>query len=1354
MIKQKRNGWGLMRRVLACCLLLLTFILSSNGLAQDKIVSPWEEVVPTARFGYGSLLSVYWSPLTGQLAASSERGLQYYDEDLTIQGERDFGDTPNQGVIFSPDMRFVALQEAQGLIVRNTYTWEPIVALNTFTAPSWSPDSKRLALWMDGVLQIWDVERAMVLFKLTQLISDGAAVQWSPDGQVIAVPAGETIVMVNALTGDIVRIHDFAQINDFQWSRDGRWFIIAGLRDPLPFDYKHPLKATQLVRLDAVTGEMVMTYDLAQGQPTNNIYTTSSPVSISPDGRYVSAPLSYAPNLDYEYGWQNMGMAIYDLETGRGVSRPNHITPIAYPVTYTSWSPDSNRFATSNGSTLQIFEVATGQQVADLPAYIAVTGQTVWTNDGKGLIAAGGLWDVSGEFPDYLRAQNIPTPAQDRFTAPFKPYCTMRERWECPEFMVPPTFIFDYTHPPYDWKLLQWFPERDLAISYEIDIEYPDTPEYDDNIPPEERYILWDIGTGKKIDKRVYLGGQTAWIYDLDNVPYVESESRAFNILRNTRFVMIGDDEIVDLRTEEVFPLQGTERWEYREVWFSPDGRQIYAYDTDSRFKAFDPLTGEMLYQTAPAPRGSLWYTADLTLTFVQDGSGTLYIYKTDTGDLVLETYTANPAPLLLWNEDRTRLAVGGDNRAIIIFDIASQERLGTLRGHQSSIASMAWNPACDYSRMEDCRHVFASSDADGQVIIWGTERREQLVRAMPDAPAAPIHDLPIAEVDFGTLTPLWTYISFTDEYGKEQAQTIRWTDAGIRINDNTYYTPGFDDLRDVPDGILWMRPSDIAPDGRMLANNGVVYDAEGDALAQVVSSKVTNAVFNPSAERVITTEQDSSENTLSGWIREYSAASGQFIRYWGGGNPGFRHLAYSPDQKWIATVTTPYYNSGARVQIWFTDRFNTQFSSLIGHSKPITALYWDGEEIVTSSLDGSVRRWDIRTALPLARWNHPEGAIITQMEWLDEDTFIVSAGKSLYFLNAATLEVEHMLEGLGGGHFDWSPDKASITVIGGDSIVRVINLTTEIVVAQETGHMPTITHLEWQPNGETLAVARVDGSIALMDSVHGTLIRVLRAYGPAIHSIAWSPDSSKLLLDLVDGPIHLIDGTTGDLLGEIDNPWRREGVWWNPDGTQIAYGTYPDTVHNPPELAQSLLNIHAVDGTLLHSFNLEWADYTFLHRNNPITLSWSDDAAHIAGFYKNRLRVWHIASGKVVSDNETSSSVSLALWEDDALRFWNTNSSWRLDVPTDTLTQLSAEGLPLGTERRADGHVLLANNLIVHITSNYNLQSLSQSYTAAAWHPTCWTTDCPAVLAIANGSTVTLLGYPNQARTIAEARP
>ena len=300
-----------MRRLLACCLVLLTCIFSSNSLAQNETASPWDEVIPTARFGYGSFLSVYWSPLTGQLAASSERGLQHYDSDLTIQGGRVFGDTPNQGVIFSPDMRFVALQEAQGLIVRNTDTWEPIIALNTFTAPSWSPDSKRLALWMDGVLQIWDVERAEVLLKLTQLISDGAAVQWSPDGQVIAVPAGETIVMVNAQTGDIVRIHDFAQINDFQWSRDSRWFLIAGLRDPLPFDYKHRLKAIQLVRLDAVTGEVVMTYDLTQGQPTTNVYTTAAPVSISPDGRYVSAPLAYAPNLDHEYGWQNMGMAIY-----------------------------------------------------------------------------------------------------------------------------------------------------------------------------------------------------------------------------------------------------------------------------------------------------------------------------------------------------------------------------------------------------------------------------------------------------------------------------------------------------------------------------------------------------------------------------------------------------------------------------------------------------------------------------------------------------------------------------------------------------------------------------------------------------------------------------------------------------------------------------------------------------------------------------------------------------------------------------------------------------------------------------------------------------------------------------------
>jgi WD40 repeat protein len=1013
------------------CFLVLVFVLSMRASAQDAPASPWQDVVPVARFGYGGLLSVYWSPVTGQLAAVSERGLQFYDSDLTLQAKRRFEEsTPNNGTIFSPDMHFVALVEERGLIVRDTTSWEPILALDSFSAPSWSPDSSLLATWSNSILQVWDVKAATMRIEFPELVSDGAAVQWSPDGAVIAVPAGETIVMVNVRTGDIVRVHDFAQIADFEWSRDGRWFVIAGLPDPLPLDHNpNHLVPYSLVRLDAVTGEIVTTYPLPQSEDA--VYSASYYVTISPNGRYVSAYLSWAKSIE-AYRWDNFGMAVYDLETGQPVSRPG-ASRLTFDVPYTSWSPDGSRFATSTGSSLQIFEIASGQQVADLPAYINVTNQTVWTDDGTGLVAAGGLWDVTGEFPQYAHVMDAPTPPQDRYVAPHKPTCTLQDRYDCPEFMVPDPLVFDYDRPPYDWNLLQWIPDRTLAISYEIDIEYPGTPEYEDEIPPEERYIIWDTLTGEKMDERVYLGLQTAWVYDIEGADYIESESRAFNIRHNTRFMAVGDDEIVDLREGTSVPLQNINRWEWREAWFGPEGNYVYSYDTNGCFKVFEPFTGEFLYETVPASRYGLWFTADLTLTFVQDDLGTLTIYKTSSGEMLLQTYTANTNPLLLWNDDRSQLAIGGENRAVILFDMTTQKRLGILRGHKGAITSMAWNPVCDYAAMEVCRYVLASSDSTGEVILWGMERRDTLVETVPEAPTGPVYDLPIAEVDFDELTPLWSFVTFSDAYGYPQAQTIRWAEGNIRINGDTYYTDELIDLEEPPEGVSWIQPSDITGDGRMVTGWGAIYDAEGHYLTEVTSGQVADAIFDPVGERVITAERLDTENVLSGWVREYSAESGQFITAWGGGNPDFDHIAYSPDGLWIATATDPYYRMGARVQVWFADRFNTQYSSLIGHTDRITALYWDGGDMITSSLDGTVRRWNIHTGWPLARWDHPTHAGITQMSWRDDHSLLLSAGDNLYILEADSLAVRRIVQGVGGGPFDWSPDKKQVTVIGSD---------------------------------------------------------------------------------------------------------------------------------------------------------------------------------------------------------------------------------------------------------------------------------------------------------------------------------
>ncbi len=1414
---------------------LLTLIIHTPSHAQDN---PWTRIIPRASFGYGNLSSVYWSPLNGQLAVASETGFQFYDENMLLQGERRF-DEPYQGrVIFSPDMNYVAIEEGYALLVRDTQTWEPLLALSDYSAPSWSHDSRHLAIWTGNRLRIWDIATAEITLEVDELISNGGAVQWSPDSQVVAVPGPGAIIMVRTDTGDIVRIHAFDTIRDFDWSADGRYFAVIGLKDPLPPDHDpdEPI-VYDVMLMDAVSGDIVRQYSTASGGIVGSRYGADNFIAISPNGRYIAAQLKrWEPRVsedevgsiplqsfnqpltnteefflyrlfnetltlafqveddqflyalldawnvglqyaDYDqlYGrtadlkealelgdidlayhfidlinenasefplrprtslptqsqraqWVDVGMGVWDLETGTPLHDfANPARPLSV-VGSVSWSPDGSFFATSRDRTLTVFEADDGTIVDSLRAYIPSTRQTEWTETGDGVIVANGLWDVSGAQPIYQNYVPPPPPPEPLDLS----------------FLEPNPYVFDYEQPPYRWHIVQVYEDRGLVITYEEDIEYPGTPEYEDDEPPEERWVLWNIETGERWEEYYNIDQQTAWLYDLDNAHERDGGNTYYNVKRTTRFVAIGDDEIIDLRTDEKTWLE-VDRWEYREVWFGPNGTHIYAYDTDSRFKAYDPVTGALAYETAPAARRSMQFTEDNSRFTVRDNAGNIYVYDALTGELLLEAYTGNSEDQLMWSDDLSILAIGGDNMGIVIYDIATQTRLAVLRGHRSSITSMNWHPTCDLHDVETCRYVMVSSDADGRVLLWGVADSVDYVSDVPEHPAPPSLDLPVADIDFASLEPLWTYVAEGTTYGRAAAHTVRWTEDGIRINNNWYYDTNLNLLEDAVSSD-WTQPIEQHPEGMVLYSDGSARNQD-DEWVHAGRDTVYDAAFSVDGSRIFTAETADERNTLTGRIRIWSTRSGLQITHFGGGAPGYNQVEVSPDGRWLATATLSYYQSGGRAQIWsLADQ--SLHRSLIGHTDDIVDLRWHpmSGTIITASYDGTVRLWNT-DGEELARWRHRTNAPIAQVSWGQTiDTIIVSAGDDIFVLDTLLLTEMKRFASVGGRTFDWSPDQSQLLCIGSDSVVRIVDYATGQVMAEERRHMPQISAIEWHPDGRTLAVARRDGSIVILDSSTGNVDRVLRPHGARIRSMTWNPAGTRLLLDLRNGPIEIIDGVTGDLQTSIDNQWRRRGVWWSPNGRFVAFGTFPD-----PEMgvytATSLVWVHNADtGDANYYFPLDWDDYSWYWNVKPFDLSWSPDGRYLAAFYGGRLRYWDVINQQELGTfMEIGKTLGLSLWRNDVLYFWMTDGHGQIDLNTGTLDYIERDGLPAGTRLRADGLVVLAGDLILDFNTFYPLQDIPIYLDAAAWHPSCWTSECPMVLAVASGGNVTMFGYPQE---------
>lgn len=1326
--------------------LFVVFILNTFGSLKAQGIAGWEQVVPLASFGYGQAHAVNWSPRTGQLVVASETGLQFYNENLVLEGERRFAEPYTGNLYFSPDMHYVALEEMGGLVIRATDTWQPVLALGTYRSPSWSPNSRNLAIWAGNALRVWDVERQTVMLEVAELISDGGDIQWSPDSAAVAVAGPGAIIMVGASSGAIVRIHPFHEVISFDWSDDGQWFGVIGLREPPPIDHDPEIPlAYELMKVNAVTGEIDHRYDIRTSDDPNSINSAGDFVEISPNGEYIAANLRHwlppleEPPAGYISGWHERGLFVWLLDSGESAYnfRANRELTTVYRA---EWSPDGEYLAYIQNNSLNVVEAFRGGLVQNLQAYIAATNRTEWIDNGTKLVAAGGIWDVSDGLPVY---EGIVPPAP-----PGPPPLDLK-------FLEPNPYVFDYNRPPYEWKILQVYEDRGLVITYEKDIEYPGTPEYEDEEPPDERYIIWNIATQERWEEYVNLGEQTAWIYDLDNADERADGNTYFNVLRTTRFVAIGDDEIVDLRTGTLTALE-VNRWEWREVWFSPRGERIMAYDTDQRFKAYDPVSGELLYQTEPVERGFFHYSPDQTQFFVKDVENTLYLYDSATGELLLETYTGNTGFVLLWSSDMRRVAIGGDNNAVIVYDIPTQTRLAVLRGHQSAIRTMNWYPDCDYANVSTCDYIIVSSDNDGRILLWGVPHENQATAAeLPQEPAPPTLDLPIANIDYSALEPLWTYVSEGDELGRAQAYQVSFGANGIIVNSDWYYDTRLNLLDEHPGGDDWILPRDTTLDGLKVYSDGTVYVEAGESLGWVGRDSVHDVVFADDGRHLFTAESIGGQNTLTGWIREWSVDPQSElpvrpVTYFGGGSPGYNNIDISPDGQWLVTTSIDFYGSGGRGQIWSVDRDDRRYvyASLIGHRDTIIELYWHSisNHILTASLDGSIRMWD-QTGAELARWTHPEAAPIIRMTWGPTlATVMVSAGHDLCEINSYTLEEIRCFTGMGGLDFDWSPDKKELVSIASDSILRVIDYESGEVLAEERRHMPDIVALEWHPSSKYLAVARRNGSVILLDSQTGMLDAILRPYGAEIRSMQWDPDGERLLLDLANTDIDIIDGQSGETVTHIENEWRRKGVWWSPDGQQLAFGTFPD-----PDMgvytATSLVWVYDVEtGEPLHQLALDWDDYIWYWDVKPFGISWSDDASRLVAFYgTERIRAWDLGTGEILSTHYgIGRTFSFALWQDEMLYFWTTDGKGSLNLANDTLEYIARDGLPVNSELRPDGQVILADNRILDFQTFYPLQQLRQ-FTDAAWHPTCYTSECEAIIAVAFGSNIAMFGYPEE---------
>jgi WD40 repeat protein len=335
-----------------------------------------------------------------------------------------------------------------------------------------------------------------------------------------------------------------------------------------------------------------------------------------------------------------------------------------------------------------------------------------------------------------------------------------------------------------------------------------------------------------------------------------------------------------------------------------------------------------------------------------------------------------------------------------------------------------------------------------------------------------------------------------------------------------------------------------FAPDGLLLASGGSdrtvrLWDLRPtDSALPGPPTLVRGVAISPDGK---TLAAGSMGMFVGGSNRQLKAATGE-VRLWdlGTGNntaalrgpwEGVAAVAFSPDSKRVAAGTD------AVVRVW-ERATGRELLVLGGHKAVISCLAWtpDGKVLVSGSLDGTVRAWDLQKRKERGTLIRTEGQVVAMALSPDGTTVataavIVVKGRP----KAAELKLWDM------------PAGTERRVLEGQPGIAVAGLA-------------------FSPDGKTLAVGsgqfvkrNEPGEIALWDVLEARLRLRLRGHRGPVAAVAFSGDGKTLAsaaAALGQGEIKLWDPSTGQERGTLPgHAGMTLTLAFGPKGTLLASG-------------------------------------------------------------------------------------------------------------------------------------------------------------------------------------------------------